>query len=87
MTVWISRYEKGKLWVASVREGKGDDYKGRFEFVVEPVEGERDALFALNDVRWNSRETAARTLDTMSIVELRRRLRWALGRAGRPVRP
>ena len=35
----------------------------------------------LTDVRWNNERTAQRTLDTMSVVELRRRLRSARGRA------
>jgi len=34
----------------------------------------------LRDIRWNSERSARRTLDTMSVVELRRRLRSAEGR-------
>jgi hypothetical protein len=40
---------------------------------------------ALVDVRWNSERTAERTLATMSVVELRRRLRSAQGRQATPV--
>lgn len=45
------------------------------------------ARLPLQDVRWNSVKTAERTLATASDVELRRRLRAARGRAGRPVAP
>ncbi len=68
----------GAAWVASVRERPGPDYKGRYFFFLEP-DGGGDGL-ALLDVRWNSERTARRTLETMSDVELRRRLRSALGR-------
>ena len=69
----------GAAWTATVRERTGPDYKGRFYFWFEPKGGGDGA--ALLDVRWNSARTAERTLDTMSEVELRRRLRSALGRA------
>jgi hypothetical protein len=78
------RDEDGKAWVASVRERSGRDYKGRFYFFLEPDGGESDGI-ALLDVRWNSERTAQRTLDTMSEVELRRRLRSARGRGTRGV--
>ena len=51
------------------------------------VEGEAPARLPVQDVRWNSAKTAERTLATASDVELRRRLRSALGRAGRPGAP
>jgi len=70
----------GRKWVAAVRERPGNDYKGRFYFFVKP-ENEADSEgVALLDVRWNSERTAQRTLDTMSEVELLRRLRSAQGR-------
>ena len=68
----------GAVWVASVRERLGPDYKGRYFFFLEPARG--GGGLALLDVRWNSERTARRTLETMSDVELRRRLRSALGR-------
>jgi hypothetical protein len=70
----------GRAWQASVREDAGTDYKGRFHLVMAPRDG-GDPV-ALEDVRWNSERTARRTLDTMSEVELRRRLRSGLGRSG-----
>jgi len=74
------RDEGGAVWVASVREGVGDDYKGRFCFTVSPKDGPEGATVPLEDVRWNSAKTAERTLRTMSETELRRRLRMARGR-------
>jgi len=74
---------EGNAWVASIARAEGGDYKGRFYFVVEGEGvGEGRRVF-LTDVRWNSSRTAERTLSTMSEVELRRRLRSALGRTSR----
>ena len=68
----------GARWIATVQERPGPDYKGRYFFYLEPQDGGEGV--ALVDVRWNSERTAQRTLETMSEVELRRRLRSALGR-------
>lgn len=68
----------GAAWMAGVRERPGPDYKGRYFLFLEPGGG--GGGLALLDVRWNSERTARRTLETMSDVELRRRLRSALGR-------
>lgn len=79
---------EGRRWVATVRERPGPDYKGSFYFFFRPAGGEEEEDgAALLDVRWNSRKTAVRTLETMSDVELRRRLRSALGRSTRPTCP
>ena len=73
--------ENGQVWVGTVQEEPGDDYKGRFCFVFRAEsESEADPV-CLTDVRWNSQRTAERTLRTMSDVELRRRLRSARGRS------
>ncbi len=72
------RDEQGAEWVAGVAEREGLDYKGRFCLVLK--EGQSGVEVCFEDVRWNSEETAARTLSTMSVVELRRRLRSARGR-------
>jgi hypothetical protein len=71
---------EGRSWVASVRERPGLDYKGRFYFFAHPEEAGEEEGVELIDVRWNTRQTAERTLATMSLVELRRRLRSAAGR-------
>ena len=72
----------GDGWVATVRSEEGLDFKGRHHLYFHP-EGAEDQGVELPDVKWNSEETAERTLATMSGVELRRRLRSARGRLGR----
>ncbi len=76
---------EGRSWTATVREEPGMDYKGRFYLLFRSGgEGDPEEL-PLNDVRWNSMRSARRTLETMSMVELHRRLRSALGRRRMPV--
>ncbi len=77
--------QSGERWVASVREEPGTDYKGRFYLVMSPASGGHER--PLIDVRWNTERTARRALETASVVELRRRLRSANGRAPVPARP
>jgi len=77
---------EGRRWRTRVASRSGPDYKGRYHLVMELVDGGPDDVVELVDVRWNSEKTAQRTLDTMSGVELRRRLRSARGR-GRSVLP
>lgn len=69
----------GRRWVAAVAERSGPDYKGRFHLQLTPEDGGQRV--DLSDVRWNSARSARRTLETMSEVELRRRLGQARGRA------
>ncbi len=71
--------ETGQEWTATVGRREDADYKGAFFLVMTPS-GEGDPV-ELTDVRWNSERTARRTLETMSVVELRRRLRSARGRS------
>lgn len=73
--------ERGRTWIATVRERPGHDYKGRYSFVFALEGQEEGEPIELADVRWNSLRTAQRTLATTSDVELRRRLRSARGRA------
>ena len=72
----------GAPWVAAVHSESGLDFKGRHHLFFHP-EGAEEKGFELLDVRWNSQGTAERTLATMSDVELRRRLRSALGRGSK----
>lgn len=72
--------DEGLVWVASVKERPGEDYKGRFGLVMVREGGVSGV--ELEDVRWNSRKTAERTLRTMSSIELKRRLHSARGRKG-----
>jgi len=76
--------QDGRGWTAKVAEREGNDYKGRFHLVMEPEDGS-SAPVQLVDVRWNSLRAADAALSTMSVVELRRRLRSAAGRAGSPL--
>ena len=71
----------GVRWTAEVAERDGPNYKGRYHLVMTELDGAE--VVALEDIRWNSARTAERTLETMSVVELRRRLRSARGRAAR----
>jgi hypothetical protein len=71
---------EGRPWRAFVREEPGTDYKGRFFFVMQRTDASDGEDLALEDIRWNNERTARRTLQSMSVVELRRRLRSALGR-------
>lgn len=71
--------DDGALWRASIAESDGADYKGRFYLTVQRESGDAPVL-PLREIRWNSVHTAQRTLETMSAVELRRRLRTAVGR-------
>ena len=73
----------GRAWVAAVRSEAGLDFKGRHHLYFHPEDAEDNGCELL-DVRWNSQGTAERTLATMSDVELRRRLRSALGRGSKP---
>lgn len=71
----------GVRWSSEVAERHGPDYKGRYHLVMTEIDGAE--VVSLEDIRWNSERTAVRTLETMSLVELRRRLRSARGRAAR----
>ena len=75
--------QDGTVWTASVAQRAGTDYKGRHHLAMRRADGAGPEI-SLVDVRWNSERTAQRTLDTMSVVELRRLLRSALGRASVP---
>lgn len=72
--------QEGRRWVATVTERPGPDYKGRYHFRLEPEDDDAGGGYDLRDIRWNGKKTAERTLETMSVVELRRRLRQARGR-------
>lgn len=71
--------ENGAAWVASAREEQTVRHHGRW-FLVFHAEGDDSELLAMPEVRWQTRATAERTLRTMSVFELRRRLHIALER-------
>ncbi|MFL2544428.1 MAG: hypothetical protein ACJ0RV_01150 [Longimicrobiales bacterium] len=70
----------GNSWIATVKEDSSLDYKGRYFMYLREENVTEGNGHALMDIRWNSEEVASRTLKTMSDVELRRRLRSAIGR-------
>jgi hypothetical protein len=72
--------DAGRTWVATAREEDTPRHHGRWYLVLHP-EGDDAAPLPLLDVRWQTEASAARTLRTMSVFELRRRLRLAAGRA------
>lgn len=65
--------ESGTLWTASAREERTPRHHQRWYLVFHPA-GRDDNLLEMPEVRWQTKATAARTLRTMSIFELRRRL-------------
>lgn len=72
--------DKGRPWTALVARNNSGDYKGRYHLALEDAASSHDVRVEVVDVRWNSRRTAERTVATMSDLELRRRLRAAVGR-------
>ncbi|TVP76912.1 MAG: hypothetical protein EA352_04850 [Gemmatimonadales bacterium] len=76
------RDAEGNPWTADVVRRDGLDYQGRYSLVFRSPRETEELWVA--DIRWNSEKTARRTLETMSDVELRRRLRSGTGRRTAP---
>lgn len=72
--------EAGRRWVAGAREEQTPRHHGRWYMILHPESEPQDVL-ALPEIRWQTRATAERTLETMSVFELRRRLDIARRRA------
>jgi hypothetical protein len=72
--------DNGDDWVASAREELTPRHHGRWYLVFQPL-GANDSALAMPEVRWQTRASAQRTLRTMSLFELRRRLAVARARA------
>jgi len=72
----------GREWLADTVEEDTPRHHGRWYLVFRPADGDGPVL-PMPEVRWQTRETAERTIATMSLTELRRRL--AAVRARRPV--
>ncbi len=73
--------EAGRAWLADALEESTPRHHGRWYLVFRPEAGDGPVL-PMPEVRWQTRETAARTVQTMSETELRRRLRVVRGRRG-----
>jgi hypothetical protein len=65
--------ESGNTWVADTREEKTPRHHGRWFLVFHSAETPAP-LMAMPEVRWQTRASALRTIATMSVFELRRRL-------------
>ena len=72
--------ETGARWIAGAREEQTPRHHGRWYMILHPAMEPQNVL-ALPEVRWQTRATAERTLETMSEFELRRRLDIARRRA------
>lgn len=75
--------EDGQEWVATAREEDTPRHHGRWYLVLHPAGSDGPELM-VPEIRWKSRHTAERTLQTMSEFELRRRLRIAARRHDTP---
>lgn len=71
--------ENDRAWIATAREEDTPRHHGRWYLVFHP-EGDDASILPMPEVRWQTRPTARRTLRTMSLFELRRRLHIVLGR-------
>lgn len=72
--------ETGARWVAGAREEDTPRHHGRWYMILHP-EGNEAGVLTLPEVRWQTRASAERTLETMSLFEMRRRLAIAQRRA------
>ncbi len=75
--------EHGRAWVAGATEEDTPRHHGRWYMIFRPADAEAP-LLDLPEVRWQSPGEAERTLGTMSLFDLRRRLAGAQRRAGAP---
>ncbi|MBI4408732.1 MAG: hypothetical protein HY561_03430 [Gemmatimonadetes bacterium] len=74
--------DAGRAWVATAREEATPRHHGRWVLIFRPA-ADASVELPLPEVRWQTLESAERTVRTMSLVELRRRLRVAATRASR----
>lgn len=63
----------GQSWVASAREENTPRHHSRWYLVLHPADAP-EQLMAVPEIRWQTKASAVRTLQTMSEFELRRRL-------------
>lgn len=79
---------QGRRWVATALEEETPRHHGRFHLAFRPADAEAP-VYTMPEVRWQSRDSAERTLRTMGEWELQRRIAWVLerespGERGRP---
>ena len=71
--------EQGRSWVATALRETTERHHGVWYLVFHPS-GDPARHLDVDEVRWQTEATAARTLRTMSEFELRRRLKTAVAR-------
>ena len=71
--------DQGRLWVARAARENTQRHHGVWYLVFHPLT-DPSRLLDVEEVRWQTEATAARTLRTMSEFELRRRLKSAVAR-------
>jgi hypothetical protein len=76
--------DDGTEWVATAREEATPRHHGRWYLLFHPKDDD-SITWPMPEVRWQTFQSAERTLATMSVFELRRRLATVLARA--PVEP
>ena len=73
--------EQGREWTATAREESTPRHHGRWYLAFHPA-ADPGTLIPLPEVRWQTAQSAQRTLGTMSEFELLRRLVTARSRTG-----
>ena len=73
--------EQGREWTATAREESTPRHHGRWYLAFHPA-ADPATLIPLPEVRWQTAQSARRTLGTMSEFELLRRLVTARNRTG-----
>ncbi|HEX6588954.1 MAG TPA: hypothetical protein VF039_08025 [Longimicrobiales bacterium] len=73
--------EQGREWTATAREESTPRHHGRWHLAFHPA-ADASQLLPLPEIRWQTADSAARTLRTMSEFELLRRLEAARSRQG-----
>lgn len=73
--------DQGREWTATAREEQTPRHHGRWHLAFHPA-NDAGALIPLPEIRWQTAESARRTLNTMAEFELVRRLESALLRQG-----
>jgi hypothetical protein len=75
--------QAGRGWIATAREEETTRHHGRWHLHFHADTAAATPELAIPEIRWQNRETAQRTILTMSDKELRRRLEIALARLPR----
>ena len=73
--------DQGREWTATAREESTPRHHGRWYLAFHPA-ADAAALLPLPEIRWQTEQSAARTLRTMSEFALLRRLLAARNRVG-----